>query len=1100
MNDTIILDARRSLDMPLAGTRLIEASAGTGKTYTIANLYLRHVLEGRVPAEILVVSFTRAAVAELQQRIHARLYEAEQMFERGAAPEDEFLQLLLDQQLELPAERRERRRRRLQHALRSMDEAMISTIHGFCHGALQDHALLSGRQFESEAIADDRDYWEKSLKDWWRSTTYTLQAPEWALLDGALGGLSGLLRIYRDLSAHPHDRLLPEVGSPLARLLDEHRGALPGDDDFEPLMRRLRVRALIEAREFARPRVEAAKRAQAQIAYQDQLDQLLAALENDPGEHLAARLRERFPVAMIDEFQDTDRVQFDIFRILYFASQDLSLTLIGDPKQAIYGFRGGDIFTYIDARENGSLELVALDTNWRSEAGLVAAVNTLFTRRAEPFIYDRAIAFLPARPAPGGSATALSLGGRDAAPLCIWQLPLNENGKALGMGEIQPLVRNALVNEIARLLDPASDARVDGRPLQSGDIAILVRTNGEGEEIRASLAAAGIGSVSIGNAGVFQSAEALGLAELICGIAWPGDESRLRRARASSLFGLDYAALAAEIDDDARWQQWIDALRELHQSWLEHGFVAMFEQMLEALDLGGSLARQPAAERRLTNLLQLGELLQRQSRSTPGFEGLIAWLQRQIDGEAGEEAELRLESEADLVKIVTIHKSKGLEYPIVFLPDAWRCRPVKRSPPPLRFHDAERRAWADLGSDDYDDHFFIAEKERLAEDLRLLYVALTRARSRLYVAWGDAGKGRVASRPTATALGYLLHSRQSARDLDSAPPWAFDDSAEMLRELRAMADGAEQIELLELPLQGPARPASKAGASIAQATARQFGRRMGPAWRINSFSGLTRDVHQAPLAGERVPRGDPILDFPAGSHIGLLLHELLEELDFRRDLAAQSEKLIARKAPAYGIESESQQRTLAEWLGLIVATDLDDAGLRLDLLANDRRLDELKFDFAVDEFDVDALNRLLEENSDLPLQPVSAARFRGLVTGIIDLVFEHGGKFYFADYKSNFLGSRLEDYRPEALEHAMLERRYDLQALLYSVALQRYLRRRLPDYDHGRHFGGYFYLFLRAMRPASGPRYGIHFERPSDAQLNALEGLFRFTPDDGGSA
>ena len=209
------------------------------------------------------------------------------MFARGSAPDDEFLQLLLQQQLALQTEQRERCRRRLQPALCGMDEAMISTIHGFCHAALQDHALLSGRQFESEAIADDRDYWESSLKDWWRSTTYTLRAPEWTLLDEALGGLPGLLEIYRNLSAHPHDGLLPAVETPLAQLLATHRGTRPGDDDFEPLICRLRVRALIEAREFARPRVEAAKRAQAQIAYQDQLDQLLVALGKGSGEQLA---------------------------------------------------------------------------------------------------------------------------------------------------------------------------------------------------------------------------------------------------------------------------------------------------------------------------------------------------------------------------------------------------------------------------------------------------------------------------------------------------------------------------------------------------------------------------------------------------------------------------------------------------------------------------------------------------------------------------------------------------------------------------------------------------------------------------------------------
>ena len=630
--------------------------------------------------------------------------------------------------------------------------------------------------------------------------------------------------------------------------------------------------------------------------------------------------------------------------------------------------------------------------------------------------------------------------------------------------------------------------------MQSGDVAILVRTHDEGEEIRFALTRVGIRSISIGNTDVFESEEAGGLFDLISAIAWPGDESWLRRARASSLFGLDYLALAAEIDDDARWQAWIDAIRALHQAWVEHGFIAMFQQLLETLDIAGSLAPRVNAERSLTNLLQLGELLQRQSRVMPGMDALTGWMREQMAGEAGEEAELRLDSEAGLVKIVTIHKSKGLEYPVVFMPYAWRCRTVKRNAPLLRFHDHDYRACADLGSEDREQHYLLAEKERLAEDLRLLYVALTRARSKLYLAWGDVGSGRRAGRPASTALAYLLHPGQDPRSLESTAPWAFDDSAQMQRELEALADGCDEIELVEMPVSDTDRVSADGNPEASRACPRSFARKLGPGWRINSFSGLTRDVHQAPLSGESVAQGDPILDFPAGSHVGLLLHELLEDLDFRGDLRAQAENLISRKAPLYGIEAEPRWDTLADWLELILGTDLDGEGLRLDTLASDRRLNEMKFDFALDDFDTDALNRLLQEGKELPLPPITAARFHGLLTGIIDLVFEHDGRFYLADYKSNFLGARLEDYRPARLAQAMLERRYDLQAMLYSVALQRYLYQRLPDYSHERHFGGCYYLFLRAMRPASGPRFGVHFERPSKARLDALDRLFAFTP------
>jgi exodeoxyribonuclease V beta subunit len=1092
MSETRILDARLCLELDLTGARLIEASAGTGKTYTIANLYLRQILEGRSPGEVLVVSFTNAATDELGQRIQARLYQALQSFESREPGDDEFLALLLEQQLALDSERQQHRRHLLQQALRGMDEAMISTIHGFCHSALQDHALLSNRQFESEVIESDLAYWNRALKDWWRVTNYALGRHELELMTGALGGLDAFMKLVQEVRRHPDDRIVPEASMPLAELLRGAGTAEPGDEDYGTLLNQLRACSLREALDFAQPRVAEAKLAHAELSYQDQLDELLAALRSSAGKLLAQRLRKRFPVAMIDEFQDTDDAQFEIFRRLYFDQAGTSLTLIGDPKQAIYGFRGGDIFSYIGAREDPGLEIYALNTNWRSTAELIEAVNYLFTRRGEPFVYDRAIAYQPVEAAPRGTATPLTLDGRVAAPLAVWQLPLADNGKTIGISEMKARINRAMVAEITRLLDARHAVSVDGRPLHGGDIAVLVRTNEEGATIRANLADAGIGSVSIGREGVFSSDEARGLAELLDAVAQPGDDTRLRRARACSLFGLDYQSLYAEIGDDTRWQAWVDALRGLHDAWIENGFIAMFRQLLERLNLAVSMARSPNAERRLTNLSQLAEILQRQSRSTPGIEALLGWMRQQMDGETNEESELRLESDADLVKIVTIHKSKGLEYPLVFLPFMWHCRATTRAKIPLRFHDAENRGVIDLGSAQIDRYLPSAEKERLAEDLRLLYVALTRARSRLYLAWGDVGDGRSSGQPSQSALGYLLYPRQSAGDLEHDLPRAFADRGAMLAELADIAAACPQIELTGLPDEtlAPTRPADPQRAD--SLAAREFTRHLGPAWRINSFSSLTRDVHQAPLAGERSSRGDPILDFPAGSHVGLLLHELLEEIEFDRDIDAQSEPLIAARAPVYGLDSAAHRQTLAEWLKLILETGLGPAKLNLGKLASEHRLNELKFDLALDRCDVDALNRLLQQSSPLALQPIDAADFRGLLTGIIDLVFEFRGKYYLADYKSNFLGASLADYCPEALDRAMFERRYDLQALLYSMALHRYLRQRLPAYDYEKHFGGSFYLFLRAMRPQHGPAYGVHFDRPPLSIIEALDDLFAF--------
>ena len=245
--------------------------------------------------------------------------------------------------------------------------------------------------------------------------------------------------------------------------------------------------------------------------------------------------------------------------------------------------------------------------------------------------------------------------------------------------------------------------------------------------------------------------------------------------------------------------------------------------------------------------------------------------------------------------------------------------------------------------------------------------------------------------------------------------------------------------------------------------------------------------------------GDPIFEFPAGSHVGLLLHEVLEHLDFTAAVEPQLGAGIAERLAAHGLPPGDHETTLVTWIEQIVSTELDAGGLRLQGLSSDRRLNELKFDLALDHFDADAINQLLQQGVDHALLPIESAAFRGLLTGVIDLVFEHDGRFYLADYKSNYLGSQLNDYAPDALGRAMLERRYDLQAMIYTLALDRYLAVRVRDYDYERHFGGCYYLFLRAMRRVTGARYGVHFERPSAERLQALQRLFDYRPEEIGA-
>jgi len=1192
----IALDARTTLEVELGGIKLIEASAGTGKTYTIANLFLRHIFAGRSPAEILVVTFTNAATEELRGRIRARIYEALQLLSQPGRCDDEFLSLLLAQWQGLDSDAQLQQCKQLQLALRSMDEAAIFTIHGFCQRALSDHALSSGQAFDATLLEDDQPLWDEALKDWWRTHSYTLGSADWYLFQSCLFDLPKFLQTQRSLRTGHQPTLLPAVDDQLSALYEDWTGledalqdladewemqkagvfetlnsspalkrrkelpyhrdnlneffkqcddyfesdqrlVIPGTlfylgrdtliaestdtkrgtdpkletgffvsaqqlfDRITQIKNRFRVRAQVDANRFARQRVRAIKQESRSIAYQDQLSLLLEALQATDAPALAEKLRDRYPVAMIDEFQDTDAIQYGIFRRLYFAEEAISLTMIGDPKQAIYSFRGGDIFTYIKARQEPGVDHYSLLTNWRSEPGLVNAVNSIFSHRSSAFIYEDSINFAEARAAAEKPATPLLVDESAVTPLTIWQIPQNHEQKNQSSEMAYALINEAIADEIAYLIEGGSqnNIKIGARPLRSGDIAILVRTAREGNNLRAILVRKGVRAITIGRDRVFDSDEANGLYALLLTINHCTDRKLLRAGLASQLLNLDYRQIAEICDDESSWQDWSEKIHRLHLLWLRRGFITMFQELLELLEIGERIAESSYAERRLTNLLHLAELAQQQSRVSPGFDALLAWYRIQIGAQTGDESELRLESDEDLVKIVTVHKSKGLEYPIVFAPFLWNCRPRPVKPDSiLQFHDENHNPVIDLGSCDHQQHTFIAEKERLAEDIRLAYVAITRARAKVYLTWGDVGDGKMLGRPAKTALGYLLHPGQMATDLDGHLPRAFNHADEMAADLETLVENSRgSIEIIPLPEQrrgtNPELPAKRD--PVLQTAA--FKREVAANWRIASFTALTRDIHQVAHGGRTGISGDPILDFPAGSHVGLLLHALLEHLDFEGNIQTQCVELLPRYAPRFGLDSVDYQKALASWLETLVTSPLNDNGLTLSALSSGQRLNELVFDFALDHLTIDDLNLLLSQISGPGLAQVTVDDFRGLITGVIDLVFEYQGKYYLADYKSNYLGASLEDYSGDNLLRAILDRRYDLQYLLYSIALHRYLSQRIADYSYERHFGGVYYLFIRAMRPEHGPAYGVYFDLPDFNDIGALDALLTAQPEPG---
>ena len=489
-------------------------------------------------------------------------------------------------------------------------------------------------------------------------------------------------------------------------------------------------------------------------------------------------------------------------------------------------------------------------------------------------------------------------------------------------------INAAVVSEIGELLAAGANgsALIDGSAVQSGDIAILVRNAREGQAIAQRLGEQGIRSVTIGRDSVFASDEARGLYDLLLAISQCGDSLIAKRSLASNLLQLDYRDIAAIVDDDRRWQHWLDDLVELQQLWQRQGFIAAFQAMLQRFAITHRLARAGNGERRMTNLLHLSELLQQQSLTEAGQLPLLRWFETQFDepGE-NEDAELRLEDDAALVKIVTIHKSKGLQYPIVFVPFLWSCRQADRNGP-LYFHDSDFNACVDLGSTQREANWLSAEKERLAEDLRLLYVAVTRARSRVYLAWGLAGSASYSGYAQQTALAWLLHSRQTPADLESAAPDGFGNDLDFDADLQRLVErGNGSIECCPLP--APVLASTRPVDNNAESAPRlaRFARTQPNQWRVNSFTALTRNVHQPPTHGTRASATDPILDFPAGSHVGLLLHALLEHLDFQADVASQCPALFDRFLAQFGI-ADAHRPTLQHWLEQILQTTLHRPG------------------------------------------------------------------------------------------------------------------------------------------------------------------------------
>jgi len=816
-----------------------------------------------------------------------------------------------------------------------------------------------------------------------------------------------------------------------------------------------------------------------------------------PAHNLARRLRNRYPVAMIDEFQDTDDIQYEIFGRIYPDQQDHNLFFIGDPKQAIYQFRGADIYTYINAKRHIGDDVFSLSTNWRSTEPLVAAVNHLFHKQ-DIFGDDQDIPFEPALPNPIARATPekFVVNGTARAPITIGTID-----GALRVDQVRRLAMNHAAEETACLLNDAAEGRaqIAGNNVTAGQIAFLVRGWQDARAARQALSSRNIRSVYVTLESVLLSDTADDLKLILQAVLEPSNERTLKAALATNLMQASVSEIDALSHDVLAQQSVIHEFHEYHQLWETMAVAPMIERLIIKRQIAEKWFHQQDGERQITNLRHLAEILQQRSTVAPGMFRLIKWFSREkqaAETVAVEERQLRLESDRNLVQIVTMHASKGLEYDIVMIPMAGfvAMKPGKANPVLLHQAVSGEQGYQsfetilDLSRDPL--LRVAAYEENLAEDMRLLYVAVTRARYHCYL-------GLPLARNTAkTALGKAL-AIPDKKEQDEM----VDHLASLPRELFQVTS----IETVSHTLQTDHH-------SISHLVAPPTVPRITDHWRVHSYTGLSRLIQNTEQE-QTLPITEPgfsdddagALDtlpfrtadartvaisrftFPRGPRIGVALHDMLESLDFnaqQQETEIAAQRLLDR-VPI--VDKEKWLTTTGHWIKDILGTAMNqNHPFALQQIPRNKRLNELEF-----HFPATVTNRFIETLQTAgyldSAATLSINNLNGMMTGFIDLVVEHENRYYLIDYKSNDLGPAQDDYSTACLSDAIRHHQYDLQYLIYCVALNRYLGQRLADYQYDRDFGGVCYLFLRGMTGRAGD--GIFFDKPDQHLLEQLDQL-----------
>ena len=1101
------------------GTTVLEASAGTGKTYAIVGLAARYVAEGMPIDRVLLVTFSRAASAELRERMRERVQglcdaltdpetarQSPDQLERFLATGDSATGDSATGDSVEVAERREN----LQRALSDFDASTIATTHTFCNRMLEALGFLGERERVAAIVEDVDELVAEAARDLYMDGFKDAENPEFGF--GAAEGIA------KEAMRNPAAVLSP----------DESELTDPDSPKGQAVLRRVRftrkVRQIVERR-----------KREARIRTYDDLQAILHQIVCDEsiGADACERIREQFGVVLIDEFQDTDPQQWEIVRRCF--QGHLPLVLVGDPKQSIYGFRGAEVQSYLSAVRSADQRL-ALDTNHRSDGDLVTALGRVYggAQLGHPEIIAREVA--AARP---GSQIS------GAAPLRIRAVVRSDCKGRTEFGEtgfppaayLRVRVIEDAADDIAALLGSGvTIGDENGGTVRPGDIAVLVRTNKTIEPLRRALAERGIAAVVGSGSSVFRTAGARHWLWVLAAIESPARTNNVRLAATTPIIGWTAADLADA--DDQRISSLAAHFAEWGGVFTEAGFSAMAARIVDQMAVAARVLAAPHGERALTDLLQVAAICNRQVMEQGwGLSDVTEWLTDRVadvDSHTRSDDQIRrLESDAQAVQIMTVHASKGLQFPIVYLPFAWDTVSV-RDDATIMYHDETGARRLDVGGKDAPGRGgrrAKAHAEAVAEELRLLYVAATRARSQVVMWWAPAHGTRTAplhrlvfGRPVSSATGGVERRRGV---------WAVPDSVDVpddgavVAALRGVADGT-------LITVEPARASrttwtDPAGDQrIGALSAARFTREIDQTWRRTSYSAITAGAHgsaspvtagsepdddmrvrtdddsedtadplEAPVVVEESPTASLMNGLPFGAAFGTVVHEALEYVDTSApDIDAHVRELVSESVGAADIDIDVLTRAIVG----VLTTPLGFGDL-WSIPTRDR-LSELDFEFPLGGDDAaagftvaavaDLLDRHLPDSDPLSgyadhLRELPAQVYRGFLTGSIDSVLRRpDGRFTIVDYKTNRLrpGDLVaEDFTVEAMAAEMIANHYPLQALLYSVALHRFLRWRLPGYQPGEYLAPAQYHFVRGMIGPSTPAGCGVFEWPIPAEL-----------------